>query len=128
MANISSSKMNIENIKKDVLDYLGNDFFFNKYLLRGILLTDNFNNSIIIDNNICDETNSFTYNEYTKEQNSLMSVHNKVYRFVIDNEKDFEKFKLTYSHIQNNDFNEDCLKSNLFYRLHFIFLNAFVGF
>ena len=48
----------------------------------------------MIDYQICDKTNPFKYNEYTKEQNSLMFKYDSCYRFLIDDEKDFEEFKV----------------------------------
>ncbi|MDD4506700.1 MAG: DEAD/DEAH box helicase [Sulfurospirillaceae bacterium] len=104
--------MNLETIKTNVIDFLENKFTFKKELIRGFLLTDSSNNAIMIDYQICNKTNPFKYNEYTKEQNSLMSQYDSIYRFLIDDEKDFEEFKSIYSHIQNNDFNEDNIKQS----------------
>jgi superfamily II DNA or RNA helicase len=102
--------MNLQTLKTNILDFLENKFIIEKELIRGFLLTHSDNNAIMIDYQICDKTNPFKYNEYTKEQNALMSKYKSVYRFLIDNEKDFEEFKSIYSHIQNNDFNEDVIK------------------
>jgi len=102
--------MYLEILKKDIRNFLKNIFDFEKELLRGFLLVDSNNNAIIIDYQICDKTNPFKYNEYTKEQNSLISKYNSCYRFVIDDKKDFEEFKSIYSHIQNHNFNEDNIK------------------
>lgn len=102
--------MNIKTIKTDILDFLENKFTIEKELLRGFLLTDSNNNAIMVDYQICNKSNPFKYNEYTKEQNSLMSIYDSVYRFIIDDAKDFEDFKTIYAHIQNNDFNEDSIK------------------
>ncbi|APW64427.1 hypothetical protein LPB137_00560 [Poseidonibacter parvus] len=104
--------MNIEIIKTNVIDFLKPTFKFEKELLRGFLLINSNNNAIMIDYQICDKSNAFKYNEYTKEQNSLMFKYDSCYRFLIDDEKDFEEFKVIYSHIQNNDFNEDKIKQS----------------
>ena len=104
--------MNLETLKINILDFLNNKFVIEKELIRGFLLTDANNNAIMIDYQICDKTNPFKYNEYTKEQNSLMFKYDSCYRFLIDDEKDFEEIKSIYLHIQNNDFNEDGIKQS----------------
>ncbi|MEA2016965.1 MAG: DEAD/DEAH box helicase [Campylobacterota bacterium] len=102
--------MTLETIKTKVLDFLEHKFIIEKELIRGFLLNDSCNNAIMIDYKICDKLNPFKYNEYTKEQNSLMFKYASCYRFMIDDEKDFKEFKSIYSHIKNNDFNEDDVK------------------
>lgn len=104
--------MTIEAIKNSITNFLDNKFTVNKELIRGFLLTDINGHAIIIDYKICDRKNPFKYNEYTKEQNALMSKYNFVYRFLIDDETDFEEFKSLYLHIQNNNFNEESIKLN----------------
>ena len=104
--------MNLEILKSNILKFLKGKFVISKELIRGFLLTDLNNNAIMIDYKICDTTNPFKYNEYTKEQNSLMFKYDSCYRFLIDEEKDFEEFKLIYLHIQNSDFNEDAIKQS----------------
>ena len=104
--------MNLEILKTNILDFLKGEFIISKELIRGFLLTNSNNNAIMIDYQICDKTNPFKYNEYTKEQNSLMFKYNVCFRFLIEDEKDFEEFKSIYAHIQNNDFNEDDIKQS----------------
>lgn len=104
--------MNLEILKSNIFKFLKGKFVISKELIRGFLLTDLNNNAIMIDYKICDTTNPFKYNEYTKEQNSLMFKYDSCYRFLIDEEKDFEEFKVIYLHIQNSDFNEDAIKQS----------------
>ena len=104
--------MNLTTLKTNILDFLENKFTIEKELIRGFLLTDSNSNAIMIDYQICNKTNPFKYNEYTKEQNSLMFKYDSCYRFLIEDEKDFEEFKSIYSDIQNNDFNEDDIKQS----------------
>ena len=68
--------MNLEILKSNILKFLKGKFVISKELIRGFLLTDLNNNAIMIDYKICDPTNPFKYNEYTKEQNSLMFKYN----------------------------------------------------
>lgn len=59
--------MNLETLKTNILELLEGDFVISKELIRGFLLTDSNNNAFMIDYQICDKTNPFKYNEYTKE-------------------------------------------------------------
>lgn len=80
--------MNLETLKTNTLEFLEGNFVINKELIRGFLLTDSNNNAIMIDYQICDKTNPFKYNEYTKEQNSLMFKYDSCFRF-LDSVKNF---------------------------------------
>lgn len=105
--------MNEKQLIYELQTFLGTDFRIEQKLLQGFLLVDTSDTiAIIIDYHICDKTDPFKYNEYTKEQNFLMSKYTTVYRFVIDNKEDFAEFRLTYSHIQNNTFYEDKIRQS----------------
>lgn len=75
------NNMNLETLRINILDFLNNKFVIEKELIRGFLLTDSNNNAIMIDYQICDKSNPFKYNEYTKEQNSLMFKYDSCFRF-----------------------------------------------
>ncbi|SFP12474.1 DEAD/DEAH box helicase family protein [Hydrogenimonas thermophila] len=105
--------MTYSNFKDQVLDFLGKFYVYKQDLLRGYLIVNTIDNTaIIIDNDICNKSKYFEYNEYTKEQNFLMHKYKKLFRFMIDDENDFSEFVAIFSHILKNDFNEDDIKQS----------------
>jgi len=101
------------NLKEKVLNFLGKNYIYKQDLLRGYLIVNTIDDTaIIIDNDICNKSKYFEYNEYTKEQNFLMYRYQKLFRFNIDDESDFDEFVAIYSHILKNDFYEDDIKQS----------------
>lgn len=102
--------MNFEKIN----NYLNNfNYIMEKKLLRGFLFFEKkLNSAIIIDQNICRKESPFSYTQYTKEQNLLMHKYNSLFRFVIDDEIDFEEFKIQFEKILTNNLDEEGIKSS----------------
>ena len=83
------------------------DFFQSKSLLSGNLYINKKSNiSVIIDIDICNNDNPFSYEEYTKEQNDLIFSSNQVYRFLIDNKDDLDYAKAQLCGFIKKDFSE----------------------
>lgn len=105
----------IENtLKKELKEVLKNfNFKEEEALLRSVLFEDKTNNqAIIIDHNICNRNTPFSYTEYTKEQNTLMSKYKSVYRFMVDDLEDVSSLKKELSLYLGNNFEEDKIKIN----------------
>ena len=102
--------MNFEKIK-NYLNKFG--YIMEKELLRGFLFFEkNSNSALMIDCDICNSKNPFSYTQYTKEQNLLMHKFNSLYRFSVDDEEDLEEFKMQFDRIMGNDLDEENLKSS----------------
>jgi len=102
--NIKESKM----LKNDIDLWLSDlNFFKLKNLLRGYLYINKKSNiSVIIDIDICNNDNPFSYEEYTKEQNALIFSYNQVYRFLIDSKDDLDYAKAQLCRFIKKDFSE----------------------
>lgn len=99
-------------IFKQVANFLiSQEFTFKKDLLRGVLFEQN-KQAVIIDFCICNNENPFQYVEYTKEQNLLMFKYDSIYRFVVDNQNDFEEFKTLFFRIQKKEWSEENIKTS----------------
>ena len=86
----------------------GLEFSQCKNLLRGHLYTNKKSSiSVIVDIDICNIDNPFSYEEYTKEQNELMFSSNRVYRFLINDKNDLDYAKEQLYRFINMDFSED---------------------
>jgi len=106
--------LNINNITEEIRLFLNKyNFEINKDLLRGTLFLEKKSNSaIIIDQDICNNEKAFSYTQYTKEQNLLMHKHNSLYRFIVDDEKDFNNFKSEIIRLFDNDLDEENIKNS----------------
>jgi superfamily II DNA or RNA helicase len=63
--------------------------------------------AVIVDHNICDRENTFSYSEYTKEQNEIFFSFATVFRFLIDDEVDFLEMKEILSLLVSGEFCDD---------------------
>jgi len=108
-----SSYIPMDNTLKVKLKEVLKNFNFEEKeaLLRSTLFEDRTNNqAVIIDYNICNKNTPFSYTEYTKEQNTLMSKYKSVYRFIVDNLEDISSLKQELFLYMCNDFEEDKIK------------------
>ncbi len=78
--------------------------------IRGYLFTRN-NDAILVDIDICNNTNYFDYAEYTKEQNEFMFFYSSLYRFNVENIDDVQSMKAELLRYLNKDFHEDDIKN-----------------
>lgn len=108
-----TSYVSMDNRLKEKLKEVLKNFNFKEKetLLRGILFEDITNNkAVIIDYYICNTKTPFSYTEYTKEQNILMSRYKSVYRFMVDDLDDISILKQELSLYMSNNFEEDQIK------------------
>ncbi len=66
------------------------NFSYIRPLLRGYLFSNPDNVFVVVDVDICNPADPFSYSEYTREQNDLVSSSKKFFRFVVDDEEDLE--------------------------------------
>ncbi len=79
-----------------------------KSLLRGILYsTSNMDLAVIVDHNICNRENTFSYSEYTKEQNEIFFSFATVFRFLVDDEAGFLEMKEMLPLLVSGEFCDD---------------------
>lgn len=104
--------MNLPRIICKAYSYLkSKNYHFEKKLLRSFLFFNKKENiGVILDYDICDNSNPFQYVQYTKEQNLLMFKTKKLFRFLVASEDDLIDFESTFNRILKNDFFEDNLK------------------
>lgn len=98
--------MNLPSIVQEGKTFLEkHEFIYEKDLLRGFLFVNKIENqAIIIDFDICNCAKPFHYVQYTKEQNLLMSSFDRLYRFVVDTEKDLIEFVADFNIILSQSF------------------------
>ncbi len=81
-----------------------------KSLLRGVFYSNpDMNLAVIVDYNICNRENPFSYSEYTKEQNEIFFSSENVFRFLVDNEVDFLEMKEMLPSLVSGEFCDDII-------------------
>lgn len=67
----------------------------------------------MIDYDICNSSCPFSYTEYTKEQNYMMHHYQSIFRFVVDDENDFDRLCDELDHyLHVDDTNDSRIKFN----------------
>ena len=87
------------------------NFSFEKKLLRSFLFVKN-NIAILVDYDICNSNYPFSYTEYTKEQNLIMSQYKSTFRFIVDSIEDIAILDKDISKYLDKSFGEDKIKSS----------------